>query len=309
MELSEARGKLVAIGGGDIREGDAPLLKEFLKLAKGPRARIVVLTVATDEPAAAAAEYKAAFRRLGVDDVQAVDVSSRADALKPEALAAVEQATGLFFTGGDQLHITSLVGGTEMQRLIHRRYERGLVIGGTSAGAAMMSNSMILGGARDESPRVGAVEIGPGMDLVIGAVIDTHFSQRGRYGRLLTAVAHYPQDLGIGLDEKTAIIVNRDEFEVAGEGSVIIIDGGAMTYTSLPYTEKGDGLSLYNVRVHVLSAGARFDLSKREPIVEKDDDAPKKKGKASENESEGEKPSAKASNSSTKKSGKKTKGK
>jgi cyanophycinase len=309
MELSEARGKLVAIGGGDIREGDAPLLKEFIKLAKGPRARVVVMTVATDDPAAAAAEYKAAFKRLGVDDVKAVDVSSRADTLKPEALEAVKQATGLFFTGGDQLHITSLVGGTEMQRLIHQRYEKGLVIGGTSAGAAMMSNSMILDGPSDESPRVGAVEIGPGMDLIVGAVIDTHFSQRGRYGRLLTAVAHYPQDLGIGIDEKTAMIVNRSEFEVVGEGSVFVIDAGAMTYTSLPYTEKGDGLSLYDVRVHVLSAGARFDLSKREPIVEKDDDAPQKKGKSSENESEGEQPSAKASKSSTKKSAKKSKGK
>jgi cyanophycinase len=304
MQLSEARGKLVAIGGGDIRAGDAPLLKEFIKLAKGPRARIVVMTVATDEPAAAATEYRAAFNRLGVDDVKAVDVSSRADALKPGALEAVEQATGLFFTGGDQLHITSLLGGTEMQALIHKRYERGLVVAGTSAGAAMMSNSMILGGASDENPKVGGVEIGPGMDLVIGAIIDTHFSQRGRHGRLLTAVAHYPQDLGIGLDEKTAMIVSKNEFEVAGEGSVTIIDGGAMTYTSLPYTERGAGLSLYGVRVHVLSAGARFDLSKREPLVENESGAPKR-GKSNE----GEKHSAEASNSSAKKSAKKSKGK
>jgi cyanophycinase len=283
MELSEARGKLVAVGGGDIREGDAPILKEFVRIAKGPKARIVVMTVATDDPAAAAADYKSALGRLGVDDVKAVDVSARADALRPESLEAIEHATGLFFTGGDQLHITSLLGGTGMQALIHRRYERGLVIGGTSAGAAMMSNSMILGGGSDESPKVGAVEIGPGMDLLIGAVIDTHFSQRGRYGRLLTAVAHYPQDLGIGLDEKTAMIVNRNEFEVLGEGAVIVIDGGAMTYTSLPYTEKGDGLSLYGIRVHVLSAGARYDLSKREPIVEDKVGVPKK-GKADEGE-------------------------
>lgn len=260
------------------------------------------MTVATDDPAAAAGEYKAAFTRLGVDDVKAVDVSSRADTLGPGALEAIEKATGLFFTGGDQLHITSLMGGTEMQALIQRRYERGLVIGGTSAGAAMMSNSMILGGDPNENPKVGAVEIGPGMDLVIGAVIDTHFSQRGRYGRLLTAVAHYPQDLGIGLDEKTAMIVNRNEFEVAGEGAVIVIDAGAMNYTSLPYTEKGDGLSLYGVRVHVLSAGARFDLSKREPIVDTAHEAPKKKGKA--NEGEGAPAKAPARKSARKSKGK-----
>ena len=266
MELSEARGKLVAIGGGDISEGDAPLLKEFVKLARGARARVVVMTVATDDPQAAAAQYKDAFKRLGVDDVKAVDVSKHADALKPDSLEAIEHATGLFFTGGDQLHITSMIGGTEMQALMHRRYERGLVIGGTSAGAAMMSNSMIVGGDGDDNPKVGAVEIGPGMDLVIGALIDTHFSQRGRFGRLLTAVAHYPQDMGIGIDEETALIVNKNEFEVAGKGAVTVIDGGAMTYTSLPYAEAGDGLSLYGVSVHVLAAGSRFDLANRRPI-------------------------------------------
>jgi len=300
MELSEARGRLVAAGGGDIREGDAPILKEFVKLARGPRARVVVMTVATDEPAAAAREYETAFRRLGVDDVKAVDVSARADALKPESLEAVEHATGIFFTGGDQLHITSLMGGTEMQALIHRRYEKGLVVGGTSAGAAMMSNSMIIGGGGDESPKVGAVEIGPGMDLIVGAVIDTHFSQRGRFGRLLTAVAHYPQDLGLGIDEKTAMVVNRNEFEVVGHGAVVVIDAGAMTYTSLPYTEKGDGLSLYGVRVHVLSAGARFDLSKRAPVVE--EDRPKR-GKAEDDDRRAEKQSA---GKSAKKTPKKT---
>ncbi len=283
MELSEARGRLVAIGGGDIREGDAPLLKEFVKLAKGPRARVVVMTVATDDPAAASSEYKSAFKRLGVDDVKAVDVSSRADALKPEALEAIEHATGLFFTGGDQLHITSLLGGTEMQALIHRRYERGLVIGGTSAGAAMMSNSMILGGPSDESPKVGCVEIGPGMDLVIGAIIDTHFSQRGRFGRLLTAVAHYPQDLGLGIDEKTAMVVNKNEFEVAGKGAVTVIDAGSMSYTSLPYVEEGEGISVYAVQVHVLSDGHKFDLANRRPVVEADDEAVKR-GQQSESE-------------------------
>jgi cyanophycinase len=270
MELSEARGRLVAIGGGDIREGDAPLLKEFVKLARGARARIVVMTVATDDPAAAANEYRAAFRRLGLDDIKVVDVSTRQDAAAADSLKAIEEATGLFFTGGDQLHITSLVGGTEMQKLIHRRYERGLVIGGTSAGAAMMSNSMIVSGHSDDNPKLGGVEIGPGMDLLIGAMIDTHFSQRGRFGRLLTAVAHYPQDLGLGIDERTAMIVNRHEFEVAGEGAVTVIDAGAMTYTSLPYAEEEKNLSLFGVRVHILSAGHKFDLASREPVIEKE---------------------------------------
>ncbi|HEV3468200.1 MAG TPA: cyanophycinase [Pyrinomonadaceae bacterium] len=307
MELSEARGRLVAIGGGEIKEGDAPLLKEFVKLARGPKARVVVMTVATDDPAGAAAEYRAAFRRIGLDDLQFVDVSTREDAARPEALEVIKNATGLFFTGGDQLHITSLLGGTEMQKLIHRRHERGLVVGGTSAGAAMMSNSMLISGASDENPKLGGVEIGPGMDLLVGAMIDTHFSQRGRFGRLLTAVAHYPQDLGIGIDEQTAMVVNRTEFEVFGSGAVTVIDAGAMTYTSLPYAEDEKNLSLYGVRVHVLSAGHKFNLAAREPVVE---EGKFKQSKSADSEADGGPEESKPrGRTSGKNGGRRTKGK
>ncbi len=270
MKLSEARGKLVVIGGAEDKRKDCTILKEFLRMAHGARARIVVMTVATNSPEEVGEEYCALFKKLGVDDVEYVDVSSRADAADEKSIEKIRRATGLFFTGGDQLHVTSLLGGTEMQKVVHERYEKGTVIGGTSAGAAMMSNSMILGGASDENPRMEAVEIGPGMDLIVGAVIDTHFSQRGRHGRLLTAVAHYPQDLGIGIDEDTALLVNCDEFEIVGSGAVTIIDAGAMTYTSVPYAEKGESLSLHGVALHVLGAGQRFDLANRCPIIPED---------------------------------------
>ncbi|MFL6227189.1 MAG: cyanophycinase [Pyrinomonadaceae bacterium] len=271
MKLSEARGTLVVVGGAEDKEDDCHILKEFVRLAKGPKARIVVMTVATSKPEEVGREYKAVFRRLGVDDAEVVDVSTREDAALPGALEKIGRATALYFTGGDQLHVTSLMGGTPMQALIQERYERGLVIGGTSAGAAMMSNSMILGGGGEENPRAEAVRIGPGMDFLIGAMIDTHFSQRGRHGRLLTAVAHYPQDLGIGVDENTALVVNQTEFEVIGEGAVTIIDGGAMSYTNLPYVGECDGLALYGVSVHVLPAGHKFDLANRRPVVPDDD--------------------------------------
>jgi cyanophycinase len=274
--LSEARGRLVAVGGAEDKEGDCVILKEFVRLAKGAKARVVVMTVATDHPVEAGREYKNVFRRLGVDDTEVLDVSAREDAGAPEALEKIRRATALYFTGGDQLHITSLMGGTEMQKLIHERHEKGLVIGGTSAGATMMSNSMIVGGGGEENPRVEAVRIGPGMDLLVGAMIDTHFSQRGRHGRLLTAVAHYPQDLGLGIDENTALVVERNEFEVIGEGAVTVIDAGAMSYTNLPYAGECEGLALYNVSIHVLPAGYRFDLGNRQPVVPEDDKTPKK---------------------------------
>jgi len=279
MQLTEARGKLFAIGGGEEKEGDCAVLKEFVRMAKGPKARLVVMTVATDEPEESGREYVDAFKSLGVDEVCWVDVSSRGDAADEAALGLIKKATGLYFTGGDQLHVTSLLGGSEMQRLIHERYEKGMVVGGTSAGAAMMSNSMIIGGGSDESPRFEGVELGPGMDLIVGAMIDTHFSQRGRHGRLLTAVAHYPQDLGIGIDENTAAVINATEMTVVGEGSVTVIDGGGMTYTTLPYIERGEGLTLHDVKVHVLSAGAKFDLANRRPVP---DDARAKAGRSSE---------------------------
>lgn len=253
----------MAIGGAEDRVGECQILKEFVRLAKGDKARIVVMTTATDSPEEMGEVYIKAFTKIGVQDVRVVDVSSRADAIDAETIEAVRQATGLFFTGGDQLHITSLMGGTELQRVINERYEKDLIVGGTSAGAAMMSNSMILTGDSDESPRMGMVEIAAGMDLIVGCMIDTHFSQRGRHGRLLAAVAHYPQDVGFGIDENTAMIVDKTGFKVVGEGSVTVIDAGGMTFTNTPYVNKGKSLAMADVKVHVLPEGYKFNFKER----------------------------------------------
>lgn len=267
MELSESRGKLVAIGGAEDREGDCVILREFVRLAKGEKARVVVMTVATDHPEESGAEYRKVFKRLGAGDVKVVDVSRREDTKSEKAMKTLQEATAVFFTGGDQLHITALLGGTEMDKLIKQRHDKGLVLGGTSAGAAMMSNSMLLGGDSECNPRSGSVEIGPGMDFIVGAVIDTHFSQRGRHGRLLTATAHYPQDLGLGIDEDTAMVVTGDEFEVIGSGAVTVVDAGAITHTNLADVKGGEGIELHDICVHVLPAGAHYSLTQRKPLV------------------------------------------
>ncbi|HEY0546501.1 MAG TPA: cyanophycinase [Pyrinomonadaceae bacterium] len=269
MRVNGAKGKLVIIGGGEDKKGDCTILKEFIRLADKSRARVVIMTVATDEPEESGAEYRKVFKKLGVEEAHAVDVSSRKDVLDEKALKLIEGASALFFTGGDQIHITSLLGGTRMQELICQRFQEGLVIGGTSAGAAMMSNTMIIRGDSNCNPRFGGIEIGPGMDFLPGTMIDTHFSQRGRMGRLLTAVAHYPQDIGFGIDENTAIVVSEGRCEVLGENSVTVIDAGSITYTNLPDLAKDESLSLHGVRVHVLSEGHKYDLEKRAPIEEK----------------------------------------
>ncbi|HEX8635532.1 MAG TPA: cyanophycinase [Pyrinomonadaceae bacterium] len=268
MKLAHPKGLLFVIGGGEDKEGDCTILAEFVRLAGGSRARLVVMTVATDEPEEVGREYRKVFRRLGAKSVRVVDVSARSDASDRKRLAALEQATGIFFTGGDQLHVTSLIGGSEMDLLLHQLYERGVIIGGTSAGAAMMSNSMFVRGSGEENPRLENLQLGPGVEFVLGGMIDTHFSQRGRHGRLISAVAQYPHDLGIGIDENTALVVRDDIFEVIGEGAVTVIDAGALTYTNVPDLKPDEGLALYNIKLHVLPAGHRFSLSERQPIIE-----------------------------------------
>ena len=283
MQLTEARGRLMAIGGAEDREGESSILKEFVRLAKREKARIVVMTTATDKPEELGKVYLKAFKRLGAKEVKMIDVSTREDAMSEKHIETVKQATGLFFTGGNQLHITSLMGGTKLQKIIHERYEKDLIIGGTSAGAAMMSNSMVLHGASDENPRVGAIEMGAGLDLIVGCIIDTHFSQRGRHGRLLTAVGHYPQDIGFGIDENTAMIVDKKGFKVIGEGSVTVIDSKDMTFTNTPYIKKGKSLAMADIRVHVLPEGYKFDFKERCVIVPKSEIPKVKRAGANEN--------------------------
>ncbi len=284
MELIKAQGRLMAIGGGEDKEKDCLILKEFVRLAGDEKARIVVMTTATDSPEEAAAKYTEVFERLGAKHIEAIDVAQRGDAMKPESVEKVKKATGIFFTGGDQLHITSLMGGTDLQKAIMESYKNGIIVAGTSAGAAMMGNSMIVTGKSDENARVGSVEMAPGTDLIVGCMIDTHFSQRGRHGRLLAAVAHFPQDIGFGIDENTAMVINKNQFEVIGEGAVTVIDGGAMTYTDVPFVEKGQSIALADVKIHVLPNRYKFDLKKRQMIVPRQASQKVKAASLNENE-------------------------
>ena len=154
-----------------------------------------------------------------------------------------------------------------MYEILHKNFESGILISGTSAGAAMMSGSMIISGESDAAPRVSGVEIAPGMNLVDGAIIDTHFSQRGRHGRLLTAVAHFPQLLGIGIDEKTAAIFRNGHFKVAGDGVVTVFDGSQMRHSDLPYKRDSETVGMFGACVHVLPSGYSFKLKEREPVA------------------------------------------
>jgi cyanophycinase len=264
--MNKSETVLIAIGGGETSEAKE-VLQEFLDLLRDKKdPRIVVMTVATVEPDAASAKYNTLFRKFGINHVSIVDVSERSDSFNQNSLKKIEEADALFFTGGDQLNVTSLLGGSPLHHLIHEKVKEGFIIAGTSAGATMMSNSMIISGSSDSSPQVGGVEIAPGMDLVSETIIDTHFSQRGRHGRLLTAIAHYPQDLGIGIDERTAILIRGNEFRVIGEGVVTVMDGSRMKHNNLPYRKENETVGLFGVDVHVLPAGYKYNIKNREPV-------------------------------------------
>ena len=259
--------RLLAIGGAEDRENESEILKQFVKMAGGEDAEILLMTIATDHVEETVKDYRKVFRRLGVRHLKAFDIAVREDTAAKRGLRLIENATGIFFSGGDQLDIPVLLGGTAMLKAIQERHCQGCVIAGTSAGAAMMSTSMLISGKPEESPRFGNVEIGPGLDFINRTIIDTHFSQRGRCGRLMTAVAHYPQHIGLGIDENTAILVNGDEFKVLGNGSVIVVDGGPMTHTNLSELKHGELLEMHDLSLHVLPPGARFDLKKQRPIA------------------------------------------
>ncbi|HEY9763802.1 MAG TPA: cyanophycinase [Trichocoleus sp.] len=263
VALPETHGQLVIIGGAEDREGECRILREFVRRAGGVQARIVVMTVATGLPGEVGEQYIGIFERLGVESVQAVDTADREDASNPTALESIRQATGVFFTGGNQARITELLKDTELDALLHERFSQGIVVAGTSAGAAMMPDMMIVEGEAETNPRPDVVSMDRGMGFLPGVVIDQHFAQRGRLGRLLSAAAQQPVVLGFGIDENTAIAVNGSEVEVIGEGAVTIVDMANVTHNNVDELLKDEPLALCGVKLHILPNGYKFDLNSR----------------------------------------------
>ena len=271
MTKKEGKGSLMAVGGGEsgnITEDSIKIIKKFVELSGGlSKAKIVVMTVATDDPKEAQGRYGKVFERIKFKNFEFLNIADRSESFDESILETIKNATGLYFTGGSQLHVTALTGGTQLHTVILERFKKGLTIGGTSAGAMMMSSSTLLSGSSDSAPKLGSVEVAPGMELLDSSVIDTHFSQRGRHGRLLSTVAHNPQVLGIGIDERTAMIIQDGKFEVIGEGAVTVICAKNSIHTNLPYIKTEETIGIFGVNFHVLPEGYKYDLQKREPIA------------------------------------------
>lgn len=259
-------GPLVIVGGAEDKTGECRILRRFVQLGGDKHARVLVITVATELPVEVGTEYIEVFERIGVEDVRTFDVSSRDAANLDSAVKMIQHATCIYFTGGDQLRITKLLGGTRVDAALHEAHHSGTVLGGTSAGASMMSSTMIVEGVAETNPRVSIVDMAPGMEFLDGAVIDQHFAQRGRLGRLLSAVAQYPHHLGLGIDENTAVVVKNHVLEVFGQGAVSIVDAGSVTYSNLDRVSKDESLALCDVKLHMLPEGCGFQLRERQPI-------------------------------------------
>jgi cyanophycinase len=266
----EPKGTLIVVGGHEEKEpsGDSSILHEVAIRARRRKGPLVVLTVATRQPDGAADPYVRTFHALGVPHVRVVDVRSRDEAEDDARVRVVAEAGVVYFTGGDQLRITSQIGDTALYRAIHRLYQEGGVVAGTSAGAAAMPETMLVGGPGDESVGVTAISMAPGLGLLPGVVIDTHFAERGRISRLVGAVAQNPKNLGLGIDENTALIVTDGGrcAEVVCSGGVYVVDGGDISYSS-PSERRSDPVAVHDLRLHVLASGDRFDLRRRRPIA------------------------------------------
>jgi cyanophycinase len=258
-------GHLVIIGGGEDRKHDKEILSRFVELAGGADARIVVITAASQIASEMWEVYDKAFGDLGVKTRVHVALTSRQDANSEDVVREVARADGIFMTGGDQKRLLAIIGGTALDTEMHTALKvRGACIGGTSAGASAMSGHMLAQGHTNLHPEKGAVSLGAGLGFLHRVVIDQHFSERQRLSRLLSLVAQNPYLQGIGIDEDTALVVERGVgIEVLGEGAVTVVDGRHML-TNLADIEDRDTPELIDVRLHLLPAGSRFRLPQGE---------------------------------------------
>lgn len=265
-EGQRRKGCLIIIGGGEDRDpkGERKILREVARHVHG--GKLVLATVASHRPEGYFDEYEKAFADLGVGELVELYVEERSRAGDKEKLSVLDDAAGIFFSGGDQLRITSQIGDTGIEAKVRALYERGGVVAGTSAGASVMSDTMVIKGTSKITHRIGDLHMAPGMGLMRDVIIDQHFAERGRFGRLIGAVAHNPRILGLGLDEDTAAAVEGDGFRVIGSGAVYVVDGAGITYSNVAEARSEQALSMHNMRVHVLSDDDGFDLKTRTPI-------------------------------------------
>ncbi len=260
--MADGRGFIIPVGGAEEKIGDVTILRRFASLC-GTDAHIAIIPTAS-EVSDTGARYQALFRDLGATRAISLPIHERADAERPELIGVLDDADGIFLTGGNQLRLSTMIGGTAMAKALRRRNTEGAHIAGTSAGAAFLCEHMIAFGREGASPRARIVTLAPGLGLTNRMIIDQHFRQRDRLGRLLTALAYNPFAIGIGLDENTAAFVGPDDvLEVVGSGALTIVDPSGIEFSSMARVRKNDAVCLIGLRLHILDHGSTFNLHTR----------------------------------------------
>ena len=270
------KGILIPIGGnedkgGEEREGYSldfvkdGILSRVVRESGGTDAKIAVVTTASRIPVEVGENYQIAFNRLGCSNLTILDIRTSEDAESEETMKVVQEADCIMFSGGDQSRIVDIIGTTSMHRLLKHRFQNdNIVIAGTSAGAMAMSSEMIAGGSSSEALVKGSVDMREGMKFIPGLIIDSHFIQRGRFGRLAEAVARHPHLLGVGLAEDTAMIItNCNQFKVIGSGMVIIFDPSDLTHNNVEILPEGTPMTMSNLTVHVLANSDSFEIDEK----------------------------------------------
>jgi cyanophycinase len=271
---SQRHGQIMPIGGAEDLDPsrDGSILHEFVRLAGGKRAHIAVIPTASADPEQSGAGYKKLFEKIGVNTAEVLNIDQREEANSPQAVELLQRSTGIFITGGDQARLVSLLTGTLVMETVRVSNQNGSVVAGTSAGASILSAHMMVPGSlpglqtSDASPRKGETDLVGGFGLLRDIIIDQHFSQRGRIGRLLEAFAGNPGLLGLGLDENTAAIIDdAATLTVIGCGAATILDGRNATSNYFE-CHSGEIVSVFDSHIFVLGPGQRFDLATRRPL-------------------------------------------
>jgi cyanophycinase len=257
------RGWIIPIGGGEEKVNNPVILERFVEVCGGRGSKLVVIPTAS-RLEDTGSRYASIFQELGADEVEVMDFDTRRDADESGRSAMIKEANGVFLTGGNQMRLATGLGGTQVARALRELNARGGHVAGTSAGASFLSEHMIAFGDDNRSPQAGSVTLAPGLGLTNRVVIDQHFTQRGRLGRLLTALAFNPFLIGLGLDEDTAAFIAPDKtIEVVGSGTLTVVDAGGLTFSSMDRAGPRDPVSMLGVVLHVLIQGATFNLHTR----------------------------------------------
>lgn len=262
------RGYIIPIGGAEEKFNNPEILDRFVEECGGKQARIAIIPTAS-ELEDTGRNYEKLFRDIGVKHARVLPFITREDCQTGSDVDYIQKCDGVFMTGGNQLRLSTTLGGTKVAKLIRQRNAEGMHVAGTSAGAAFMPEHMIAGGAEGSTPSPDKVIMAPGLGLTNAFIIDQHFRQRDRLGRLLTALAYNPFAVGIGLDEDTAAFIRPgDDLEVVGSGGITVIDPTDLSHSSMDSARRGEPVSLIGVKLHILVSGGRFDIKSRDAYAD-----------------------------------------